>query len=185
MRVYIAAPIFNAEQVAVVETIKELVENRLEAEVFSPYHASREIWKGRAPKDCSPEERAQVLSQNVEYLAWCDVLIAWINRGDDGYDGRPDTGVVWEMGYVRAIQDGAFDDTIERTLPVTIAYVHPHTPVHRKGINLMLTGTVNALVTDLYQLQSALEHVRDEKWAHLSTLYSPSRDTFQERDQIR
>jgi nucleoside 2-deoxyribosyltransferase len=66
-------------------------------EVFSPYAASQQIWKGRAPKDCTPAERQQVLNGNViNLMRPTRLLVAWVGGTDDG---RVDTGVAWEMGF--------------------------------------------------------------------------------------
>lgn len=158
MKAYIAAHIFTPDAIGCVNSIKEMLENRLHLEVFSPYHASRDVWKGRAPKDCTEAERRQVLEQNITNLDDSDILVSWINRDDDGYDGRPDTGVVWEMGYYECLRRwgvGSTNDPAVTGEQISIAYVHPHTKIHRKGINLMLTATVDAVVTDLYMLERA------------------------------
>lgn len=179
MRVYIAAPIFNPHQIAVVESIKEMCENRIDAEVFSPYHASREIWAGRKPADCSQEERDLVVKGNVDNLHSCDVMVAWLNREDGGYDGRTDTGVLWEMGYFAAL--GRTRKQKLQPGTITIGYVHPYDPIPEKGLNLMLTGTMDALTMDLYQLERALFTVF-LGGNNLSVQYPTNRDATLERD---
>lgn len=131
MNIYIAAPIFTPEQVEVVELIKNAAEYN-DQTVFSPYHNSQDIFNGRAPKDCTPEERAQVLNDNITNLDWCDVLFAWVG----GMGGFTDPGVIWEMGYAHAARK------------FTVAYVDPELDANRKSMNLMLAGTVQAAVTD-------------------------------------
>jgi len=138
VKIYIAAPIFNDAQRAVVSQIKD------EAEfyghrTFSPYHNSRDIWRGRAPKDCSPEERAQVLSDNIVNIDWCNVLLAWVG----GMGGYTDPGVVWEMGYAHKAEK------------FTLAYLDDSD--ERQSMNLMLAGTIDALVVGRYELQRALQ----------------------------
>ena len=132
MKIYLAGPIFNQREVGVMTAIQGIC-HEAGAETFSPYHASQPIWNGRAPKDCSDEERRQVLQQNIDYIHWCDILLCVLNRGGD-YDGRTDTGVVWEMGYANAL--GTF----------TLGFLDPEVDLPQKGLNLMLAGTIDAVV---------------------------------------
>lgn len=169
MRVYIASHIFKPDHIAVVEEIIQICD-RGRWPYFSPYHASREIWKGRAPKDCSPEERKQVLEQNIAQITLCNIMVAWINRGDDGYEGRPDTGVVWEMGYASSTG-----------IPI-IAYLDPNTPIHRKGVNLMLTGTVDAVVESTTGVERALNLIEQGRFGDLEKQFDPQRKIMQEQD---
>lgn len=154
-KAYIAAPIFNAQQLKVVSSITMMLKLQ-EWKYFSPYEASRNIWKGRAPKDCTPEERAQVLKNNVDKLLWADVLVAWVGGTQDG---KTDTGVTWEMGYFRALHD----DNNEVGLPdpkFTVAYIDP-TDV-RKDMNLMLAGTVDAVAAGPAQLDRCMRMLRED-----------------------
>jgi len=64
MDIYLAAPIFTPEQLRVVESLKNDAEGHGHI-VFSPYHNSSDIFQGRKPRDCSPEERSRVLADNI------------------------------------------------------------------------------------------------------------------------
>lgn len=158
-KVYIAAPIFNAAQLQVVNRITMMLK-LLEFDYFSPYEASRDIWKGRAPKDCSEEERKEVLNGNIDNLHTSDILLAWIGGTENG---KTDTGVVWEMGYYNAISDyrrflNNESDAVRLPNALTMAYVDPTDK--RQSMNLMLAGTVDAIVYGPAQLQRALETLR-------------------------
>lgn len=142
-KVYLAAPIFNPQQLEVVEMLKGEIEYG--HEVFSPYHNSVNIWQGRAPKDCSPEERGLVLEDNITHIDWADVLFAWVG----GMGGFTDPGVVWEMGY--AYKAGKF----------TLAYIDEEMDAERQSMNLMLAGTISAVVTRRSDLPAALGTMQD------------------------
>jgi nucleoside 2-deoxyribosyltransferase len=149
MKAYIAAPIFTPQNLAVVGAIKELLEES-GFDIFSPYDASQAIWNGRAPKDCSPEERAQVLDGNVANLFGVDLLVAWVGGREDK---STDNGVAWEMGFVNALRRD--HDALEHGGEYnTIAYIHPDDV--RQDMNLMLAGTVQAAVRGLDDLRAAL-----------------------------
>ena len=180
MKVYIAAHLFTQHHIDVINALKESCE-MAGAEVFSPYHFSQKIWNGRKPADCSQAERDEVLQANIDNLAWADVLLCWLNRDGD-YAGRPDTGVVWEMGYFNAL---AKADEWEgmRSFPgrITIGYVHPWDPMPASGLNLMLTGTMNALTTSPAEVRAAL---RLSQWApaQMSKNYPTNRKEMLEND---
>jgi nucleoside 2-deoxyribosyltransferase len=139
MRIYLAGPIFNPEQLGVIQYLKETAEAH-EHEVFSPYHNSQGIWAGRAPKDCSPSERAQVLEDNIKHLYWCDVLLCWVG----GMGGFTDPGVVWEMGCAYA--EGKFQ----------LAYIDEAMDSERQSMNLMLAGTIDAVCRSWVEINAAL-----------------------------
>lgn len=176
MKAYIAAPIFTANQLAVVEGIKSLLEV-YGYDVFSPYHASREIWKGRAPRDCAPEERAAVLDGNVENLNRpTNLLLAWVGGGD-----HIDTGVAWEMGYFhnRTVR-GDYGDTTPK--PFTIAYIDPMDP--RQTMNLMLAGTVGAMARGGTELRTAIELHSRRQLETLENVFRPDRLVKHESEPI-
>lgn len=169
IRMYLAAPIFNPEQVEVVEVLHRIMLQF--GNVFSPLHASRDIWKGRAPKDCSAEERAEVLRGNIEHLD-CDVLVAWVG----GMGGFTDPGVIWELGYATALQNEGTGH------PFTIAYISP-TDV-RQSMNLMIAGTVNAVVKGPSDLSRALVLAYGGAWGPLTTVFHPDKLLAQEREPV-
>jgi nucleoside 2-deoxyribosyltransferase len=170
LRVYLAAPIFTPDQLRVVNELHALLANQ-GYEIFSPYHASRDIWAGRKPSECSPEERARVLRGNVEKLRWCDLLVAWLGGTKDG---KTDTGVVWEMGFAAALTKGPpamyegqeFTAPDEKTVeeigvyitsrPFTLGFIHPDDVRQGKDINLMLAGTIDAVVSGAQDFDDAI-----------------------------
>ena len=90
LKVYIAAPFFNEEQLDVVRKIELLLEEKGIA-YFSPR------MEGVLVK-MSKEERAKKMGEmfrsNVDHMDWCTHCVAVI----DDYD----TGTVWEIGYLYA-----------------------------------------------------------------------------------
>lgn len=177
MRYYIAAPIFNSHQLKVVNDIKEMIEKDTlgPSEVFSPYHASREVWKGRAPKDCTPEERKRVLDGNIVNLHWCDVLVAWVGGTESG---KTDTGVVWEMGYAEALQSYSH----RKESPFTLAFIHPDDL--RSEMNLMLAGTVDAVAHGLDALRDALQLLNYGAETRVREKYHPDSNIHHEGEKI-
>lgn len=139
MKIYLAAPIFTRPQLIVVSYLRDLALRRGHI-VFSPYHNSADIFKGRAPKDCSPEERAQVLEDNIKNIEWCEVMLAWVG----GMGGFTDPGVVWEMGYARASDK------------FTLAYLDRLLDRERQSMNLMLSGTIDAICRSHIEISQAL-----------------------------
>lgn len=173
MKAYLAAPIFNPAQLAVVTDINNsLVSNNFE--VFSPYAASQQIWKGRAPKDCTPEERAAVLKGNIVNLEFpTELLVAWVGGTEDG---RVDTGVCWEMGFF-------YNRTRMNHSPAhTLAYIDPADK--RQAMNLMLAGTVQAVANGLAELQEALALYRLEGARSMAAAFHPDRHIQHEREPI-
>lgn len=192
---YLAAPIFNEEQLEVVSHLHSMLTSH-GCEVFSPYAASREIWKGRAPKDCTPDERAQVLRGNVEHLRWCNLLVAWLGGTDNG---KTDTGVVWEMGYAGALSqtpamyegrplhggEGKHrfewdDNEPEREVyvpgtPFTLGYVHPTDKRQGKDVNLMLAGTMDAVVCGEGDFHQAISGFKKLGASYVHRVFNPNK----------
>jgi hypothetical protein len=166
MKAYIAAPIFTPEQLSVVDRLIELVKNAGFDEVFSPYHASRDIWKGRRPKDCSPEERLQVVRQNRENIVNSELVVCWLNGRYP--DGRADTGVTWEMGYAYAIAELAHGSA-----PYQIGFLH-------RQFALMLTGTLDGLVDTYEKLLDAAGLIYDGDFESLRLDFSPDKFNMNE-----
>jgi nucleoside 2-deoxyribosyltransferase len=175
-KAYLAAPIFNPGQLRVVKTI-HMTLKLLEFEVFSPYHASQSIWKGRAPKDCSQEERDQVLRGNIENLHWANLLLCWVGGTEDG---RTDTGVVWEMGYFNALK--AIDSRYHATKLFTLAYIDPTD--NRQHMNLMLAGTVDAVCYGPAQLHRALESLVRGGVDVVKETFHPDKHLLHEKEPI-
>jgi nucleoside 2-deoxyribosyltransferase len=156
-RIYLAAPIFRPEQLEVVEMLKESAEI-FRHEVFSPYHNGVDIWQGRKPADCSPEERARVLEDNIRHIDWCQVLFAWVG----GMGGFTDPGVVWEMGYAHCAHK------------LTIAYIDEKLDTDRQSMNLMLAGTVDCVVRHRDDVAPVMSGLHGETYSTLRAAFPPS-----------
>lgn len=172
-KVYLAAPIFTPPQLKVVERIYKILVDR-KFMVFSPYHNSQEIWQGRAPKDCTPEERGRVLTDNINGLDWCDILLCWVG----GMGGFTDPGVVWEMGYAHRVsrqRNGGL---------LTLAYIDDTDK--RSNMNLMLAGTVDAVAKGFEELDRALRYLQpgSSDWAIVKDSFHPDRHIEHEREPI-
>ena len=91
MKVYLAGPFFNNEEIIYIEKLEKILRER-EYEVFSPREHT--IPNG---KDM-PNERwgYEVFKMDVEAITECDVVLAV-------YHGMySDTGTAWEIGYAYA-----------------------------------------------------------------------------------
>jgi|SRR5882672_1522879 len=174
---YIAAPIFNDDQRAVVEQLKEALEST-GFEIFSPYHASQKIFNGRKPADCTPEERAMVLRGNVSHLH-CHLLLAWVGGNEGGFT---DPGVVWEMGYAGALAGAPAAFGRGPGYPFTLAYIHDTD--ERQAMNLMLAGTVDGVVKGGQELAVALAMGARRNWATLSSTFTPDRLLAQDKEPV-
>lgn len=91
-RVYLAAPFFNPDQLALVRQLEKIVDVYSELTCFSPRR------EGGIIEGASREERAKmapvIFSSNCSAIDSCDLVFAVI-------DGR-DVGVTWEIGYAFA-----------------------------------------------------------------------------------
>jgi len=127
MKVYIAAPFFNKQQLKSVIDI----ENQLD-DVGIPYFSPR---LNGVLLDMSKEEimesKKKIFDDNVYNLDQCTHMVAVI-------DGR-DTGTIWEMGYFYC--DGK---------PIVSISFEGH------GVNVMLAESVLAHVDDLGEMTNAL-----------------------------
>lgn len=165
-KIYLAAPIFNPVQLEVVNFLRDTAIAHGH-KVFSPYHNSVDIWAGRAPKDCSPNERRQVLEDNIRNIDWCDTLLAWVG----GMGGFTDPGVVWEMGYAFCAHKW------------TLAYIDNELDAERQSMNLMLAGTIDSVTTHRADVNAALALLFDEGNMAVNKLF-PADVLGQEREPI-
>lgn len=129
LKIYLAGPLFTPYQQRTLDNVYGDL-RRVGARVFSPYHNSQAIWKGRAPKDCSPEDRRIVLEQNMSNLN-CAAVFAWL-RGTPGE--FTDQGTVWEMGYAECL-----------AVPV-VGWVRRDESL--KNVNLMIAANLLAVAYD-------------------------------------
>jgi len=90
LKIYIAAPFFNEEQLDVVRKIELMLEDK-GIEFFSPRSEGTLI---KMSKEARAEKMGEMFRSNVDHMDWCTHCIAVI----DDYD----TGTVWEMGYLYA-----------------------------------------------------------------------------------
>lgn len=188
MKGYLAAPIFNPHQLSVVQAMWNVMENA-GVSTFSPYYASREIWRGRKPADCSPEERRQVLEGNIRNLeSPTRLLVSWMGGTENG---KTDTGVVWEMAYfhnrVRR-NDWIFQEPCNGARRpqwrlANIAYVDPSDK--RQAMNLMLAETVDAVVFGLEELYDACGIYKAKGYEELVLKYDPEREMIHEQEPIK
>lgn len=127
MKVYIAAPFFNPEQLKVVKEIESLLHDS-SIEYFSPRSEGTLI-------EMTPEERSiymkSMFQSNINHMDWATHVIAVI----DNYD----TGTVWEMGYCYAN---------DKEIVTYSANYH--------GINVMLNESIKAHCVHILDLLSAL-----------------------------
>ena len=93
MKVYLASPFFNPQQLSVVEKIEDLASSMPEYELYSPRKDGILI-------DMTPEQRkkasASVFRTNCKRIVESDLVIAVI-------DGR-DQGTIFEIGYASAFR---------------------------------------------------------------------------------
>lgn len=155
LNVYLAAPIFNPHQLEVVSMMKREIEEADHA-VFSPYHESRDIWNGRAPKDCTPAERRSVVFQNVRRLDWAHCVLAWVGGYPEGFT---DPGVLWELGYAGCRSGVPAIETSLPRVPFSVGFIHDSDT--RRGMNLMLAGTLDYGVKGEGELGVFLRHLAD------------------------
>ena len=115
LRVYIAAPFFNEDQIKTVQEIEDLLGNNF-IEYFSPRSEG-------TLKQMNNEDRrnkmGEVFESNISHMDWCTHAITVI----DGYD----KGVLFEMGYLYA------------TKKKIISYTNNY-----QGINVMLNEAIES-----------------------------------------
>jgi len=139
LNVYLAGPFFRPEQRDVIREAKTLLQIN-GCHVFDPEAESAGIWRGRAPHDCSSDDRRAVLAMNERGIKGSDLVVAWL-RGTGG--DFTDQGVVWEMGFASA-----------KGIPVLGFYV-PLRGENVDSLNLMLSESLAGLA-QLYELGEAV-----------------------------
>lgn len=90
MKVYIAGPFFNEEQIRIIESVEHAL-NQNGIKFFSPRSEG-------ALKEMSREEqqasRSAIFQSNVDNMSVCTHMIACVETKD--------TGTLWEMGFMFA-----------------------------------------------------------------------------------
>jgi nucleoside 2-deoxyribosyltransferase len=177
---YIAAALFTPAQIRVNGQIAAIVREVGLAPLL-PSEMSAPVWQGRAPKDCTSEERRQVLDLNINGLHDSQYVIARVS----GDTKQVDTGVAFEMGYYKAL----IDAEIAAYFPITpkrrylIAYIEPSDSA--QSLNLMLAESVDAAVYGQAQLHALLGELvsgRDVEGALRE--HSPDKIVMHEREPI-
>lgn len=140
-KVYLAAPFFTPYQKSVCRQVREDIEAK-GWKVFDPDLASRDIWQGRPPAECTPTERQAVLAQNMTGIRGADVVVAWM-RGTGG--PFTDQGVVWELGYAYSFGK-----------PIIGFIADDESTAER--VNLMMAESIDALV-HASNLRMVLDHL--------------------------
>jgi len=127
MKIYIAAPFFNEEQLNTVKLIEIMLEEN-DIEYFSPRSEGVLI-------EMTPEEKErkmiEIFDSNIDNLEECDAMIAIIDDWD--------TGTVFEIGYFYGLLKPIF------------TYSN-----HNYGLNVMVRQAVNSHNTDLQNLRTNL-----------------------------
>jgi nucleoside 2-deoxyribosyltransferase len=136
MKVYIAAPFFNPEQLAQVIAVENLLKER-EVEFFSPRSFG-------VIKDMTPEEKERemknIYNMNVEKLLWCDVAIVLVDHKD--------TGTTWELGFLSGVNNQSKGD-FQETKIITVS-------LEKKPVNVMLRYCINAHAETLINLEQII-----------------------------
>jgi nucleoside 2-deoxyribosyltransferase len=92
MKVYLAAPFFTYNQIALVQGVEDMFATLKDYELYSPRS------EGIILKDMPPHRRKEftrkVFDRNIEKIEWCNIIVAII-------DDR-DPGTMFEMGYGHA-----------------------------------------------------------------------------------
>lgn len=165
LNAYLAAPLFTPEQQSTVAEMHAYM-RRHGYKVFDPLENSQKIWNGRKPSECTAEERAQVLNDNIYHLD-CELLVAWVGGWPE--TGLPDTGVVWELGYFTALK------TVRFTGYNRAALVYIDDQDTKQNLNLMLAGTIDAVARGVDELDKALWAYKNQGKTGLVAAFSPSR----------
>jgi len=162
MKVYIAAPFFNAEQRSIVTRIEMLL-TRYGYDYYSPrLHSGSDKLTPEQRKDQS--KWLPILQSNIDQLDECDILLAVVEYamptgislrpvtisvsypprehiGDKAIE-LPDNGVVWECGYWYTTGKPAIG--FHSTKPIS-------------ELNLMLSHTLTGFVTGFTQLEDVFQ----------------------------
>jgi nucleoside 2-deoxyribosyltransferase len=157
VRVYIAAPFFNEEQLEIVKSIEAALQES-GIEYFSPRSEGVLI-------DLAPEDRAQHLKRiyesNVEHMLECNVMLAVV-------DGR-DIGTIFEIGFFTSKRMTEKDNLL-------ITFTNKSF-----GLNVMIQQSVDAHlkgVADLNDLLKICKYNLEITEDHLSFFRNFNQDVF-------
>lgn len=131
MKIYLASPFFNEEQIVVVKRLEDIIENA-DCDLISPRQS------GLVLMNMTAEDRKEfaklVFKTNCFDIDICDAVVAVI-------DDR-DTGTIWEMGYAHAKAKPIYSFT-------NCDY----------GVNVMLTGCIRGHARGYDALERMLEKI--------------------------
>lgn len=160
MRIYLAGPFFNKESKEVVQMLRDKLE-QLGHNVWSPMHDGI-----TCPKNADRRMRQKVFHLDCERLHRVDCVVALLDyplpihqqlflrtRTPEGISNDtpvsfPDSGTVFEIGYFNGLRETGLLD---------YGYIIGYT--RTSGFNLMVTEACDCVVSDLTQLQRAMEFV--------------------------
>ena len=138
MRVYIAAPFFNPEQLAQVIAVEKLLSERTWIEFFSPRCFG-------VIKDLTSEQKEKemkiIYDMHVEKLLWCDVAIVLVDHKD--------TGTAWEFGFLAGRNKIQFDKPDKLIFTVSL---------EDKPVDAMLKYCVHAHSKAISELEKLLTY---------------------------
>jgi nucleoside 2-deoxyribosyltransferase len=128
MKVYIAAPFFNEEQIKIVEQVELCLESR-NIEYFSPRSEGTLSAMTREEQEAS---RKAIFQSNVDNMGLCTHMIACVDFKD--------TGTIWEMGFMFAQGKGivmmAYDSSKVNVMLAESAIGIAGSPTHAADILL-------------------------------------------------
>lgn len=140
MKVYIAGPFFNEQQLETVQKIEHIL-LRADIEFFSPRREGILLHMDKADAESMYDH---IFRKNVEQLHECDTIVAII-------DDR-DIGTIWEIGYAAALGKDIITYTAKEY-----------------GLNIMLAKCVRFHSKSFIQLESALfaAEIKTESFSNL------------------
>ena len=131
MKIYLASPFFDAEQVERVKRVEAALEQNLTVtEVFSP-----RLQQDEHLEHGSDEWREFVYNNDIKHVEWCDAVVAV----HDYIGEHVDPGTGFEIGYGKAL--GKFIVLYQEKDPETEA-----------PVNLMLTDSLDVYLQNIDDL---------------------------------
>lgn len=171
LQIYIAGPFFNKPSKQALQVILDKLK-LLGHQCWAPMHDGI-----TCPKNASKEERRKVFNLDCEQLHWADCVVALLDYPLPSHEhlrlhtrtqeGKielmdihfPDAGTVLEIGYVNGLNGGG---------------TSPHRYIigwaETQGFNLMVSEGCDCIVSNLAQLERAMEFVEKKDNEALSLL---------------
>lgn len=131
MKIYLASPFFDKEQVERVKRVEAALEkNPTVDEVFSP-----RLQQDDHLEHGSDEWRETIYNNDIKHVEWCDAVVAV----HDYVGEHVDPGTAFEIGYGKALDK-------------FIVLYQEKDPVKEAPVNLMLTDSLDAYLQDIEDL---------------------------------